>query len=80
MASVGTSNDSRSSGDPSTSSSQSIQHDIYLYEMPVIKRRDLCVILDQSGHWEDLAERVGYTKTDINVSYSGDFFVSCFVI
>lgn len=41
--------------------------DMYLYDMPVSKRAQLCSILDNSGDWKILAIKMGYKNTDIMV-------------
>lgn len=66
MSSVGTTNTS-SSECSQPRSGKSISQDVLIYNMPLNRRRDLCTILDRSNTWEDLAERMGYTKPDINV-------------
>lgn len=40
---------------------------MYLYEMPSTQRQDLCTILNRRSTWEELAERMGYTKLEISV-------------
>lgn len=55
--------------------------DIYIYDMPLTERRDLCMILDEQNIWEELAYKMGYAKKDVDVSFENIFFflVFCFI-
>lgn len=78
MSSTTASNGSSSNGSSANRETQSMPQDRYLYEMPLTERREICLILDRQNVWEDMAYRVGYTKSDVNVSDS--FCVSFIVV
>lgn len=48
-------------------------HDIYLYDIPMMERHNLCQILLKRNLWQELAEHMGYDKSEIddikNTSY-----------
>lgn len=41
--------------------------DLYIYDMPIKERRELCGILERQSVWEELAEQMGYNRNAIEV-------------
>lgn len=67
-----------SSSDGQRSTSQSLTRqmhsDMNVYDMPPSIYRDLCIVLDSQDLWANVAYQMGYTKKDIDVIISINFF------
>lgn len=70
MASVETSNEtpSGSSAERSTGSNLQDNKNIYLRDMEIGIRQDLCDRINRSGCFEALCEQMGYPKVEVEVS------------
>lgn len=44
------------------------KRDIYIYDIPIKERRELCQILEVQNVWEDLAEQMGYSRNIVDVT------------
>lgn len=54
----------------STNNQQNVKKaDIYIYDIPIKERRELCGILETQSAWEELAEHMGYNRNAIEVKY-----------
>lgn len=43
--------------------------DIYIYDIPIKERRELCQILEVQNVWEELAEQMGYSRNVVEVLF-----------
>lgn len=63
---------SSSHSDTQMGGTQQLNDHIFLHNMPMTERNDLCYLLDQNSLWIDLAQQMGYSKKDIDVSFPID--------
>lgn len=67
--SASTAKSSSNSGDgtPQTRT-QPIDNSMYVYDIPMTERINVCYFLDQDNLWEEAARKMGYSQNDIIVS------------